>query len=177
MPLTRERRLQSIEKLQKDFGEAKGIYLTDFSGINVGKINRFRRSLRTAGARYVVVKNSLARKALEKCGKAELSPYFKGPVGVALTANDSVAPARVIREFRKDNKNLLGVRIVYVDGALFNEEQMTLLADLPSREILLSQFLSCLQAPMSKMVGALGGIFTKFVGTLEAVRQKKESVQ
>jgi ribosomal protein L10 len=175
MPSTRESRLKSIEKLQKEFGEAKGIYVTDCSRINVAKLSGFRRNLRGVGGKYIVVKNSLARIALEKCGKSELSSSLKGPVGVALSKTDSIAPAKVIKAFRKENKELLGVRVAYVDGVLFDEAQMNQLADLPSREVLLSLLLSCLKAPAAKMAGVLNGIFTKLTGTIEAVRIQKEA--
>jgi len=175
MPLTREKRNKNIEKLQKEFSEAAGIYLTDFTGINVEKISGLRRSLRAEGAKFIVVKNSLAKKALEKSGKTELIKHLSGPVGAALSAKDSIAPARVIKSFKKENKELLCVRGALVDGAMYDESQVNMLADLPSRETLLSQLLSCLQAPIGKFAGALSGILTKFVGTLESVRQKKES--
>jgi large subunit ribosomal protein L10 len=175
MPLTRDQRLKSIEKLQKEFSEAKGIYVTDYSGINVAKMSGFRRNLRGAGVKYVVIKNSLAKIALEKCGKSEIASFLKGQVGVAVSSKDSIAPAKIIRDFRKENKDFMSVRAAYVDGTLFNEAQMNQLADLPSREVLLSQLLSCLQAPVAKMACTLNGILSKFVGTLEAVRIQKES--
>jgi large subunit ribosomal protein L10 len=172
---TREEREKAIELLEKQFGEATGIYLTDYSGIDVEKITKLRRGLHNIGVKYIVVKNSLARIALEKCGKADLAEHIKGPIGVALAKEDSVGPARIIKDFRKEYKDLLGVRLAYVDGALFNEKQAVALADLPSREVLLSQLLSCLKAPMVNLAGSLAGICTKFVGTLEAVKNKKEA--
>jgi large subunit ribosomal protein L10 len=172
---TRAERSVTIERLEKDFAAARGIYLTDFNRVNVAKITKLRRDLRSKGGKYLVVKNSLAAVALERCGKKELVPYLQGAVGVALGREDAVAPARVIKDFRKENKELLGIRVAYVEGTLYTAAQTEILADLPTREVLLSQLLSCLKAPMSNLVGSLSGILTKLVGTLEAVKNKKES--
>ena len=169
-----ERTLQ-IENLQKEFDGAKGIFLTDFNKIDVARITELRSDLRKNGVKYIVVKNTLARIAMDRSGKTELSKLLKGPVGVAVSMQDGVAPAKVIRDFRKKYKDLLEVKAAYVDGSLFNAEDALKLADLPSREVLLSQFLSCLKAPMTNFAGSLSGIFTKFVGTLEAVKNQKES--
>ena len=168
-------RTAQIENLQKEFGGAKGIFLTDFNKIDVEKMTELRNDLRKSGVKYIVVKNTLARIAMERSGMTELSAHLKGPVGVAVAMNDAVAPAKVIREFRKKYKDLLEVKVAYVDGSLFNADDAMKLADLPSREVLLSQLLSCLKAPMTNFAGSLSGILTKFVGTLEAVKNQKES--
>ncbi len=175
MATTRARRQADIERLEKAFNEASAIYVTDYTGIDVAKMTRLRRDLRASGATYVVVKNTLARIALEKSGKVQLLEHLRGPVGVALAREDSVAPARVIKSFKKEFKELLGLRVAFVDGMLLDERQTQALADLPSRDVLLSQLLSCLKAPMTNLAGALNGILGKFVGTLEAVRTKKEA--
>jgi large subunit ribosomal protein L10 len=175
MALTREQRQGTIDRLEKEFGSATGIYLTDFAGIDVEKITKLRRDMRGIGARYIVVKNTLARAALTKCGKTDLVAHVRGPVGVALTSEDAIGPARVIKGFKKEFKELLGLRIAYVDGVLIDGAQAELLADLPSREVLLSQLLSCLQAPMANLAGALRGILTKFALTIDAVKEKKQA--
>jgi large subunit ribosomal protein L10 len=172
---TKTERTETIDELVEVFQQASGIYLTDFSGIGVEKITKFRKDLRASGSRYLVVKNTLARKALEKCGKASLAPHFKGPVGVAVAQKDGTVPAKIIKDFQKDNKDLLSLKVAYVDGTLFNAEDAIRLAALPSREVLLAQLLSCMQAPMANFVGTLGGILNKLVGTLEAVKTQKET--
>ena len=101
MATTREQRSKAIDVLQKEFDGATGIYLTDFTGINVEKISKFRRNLHSAGAKYIVVKNTLARIALQKCGREELAEHLKGVNGVAFTKDDAVGPARVIKDFKK----------------------------------------------------------------------------
>ncbi len=177
---TRTQRTQSIEILEKEFRDAKGIYLTNINRIDVEKITKLRNEIRKKGMKYIVVKNTLARIALERCGKKELTPFLKGQIGVVVAQNESMAPAKIIRDFQKefgkDNlKNILEVKIAYVDGATFGGQDTARLADIPSREVLLSQLLGVLQAPMTKFAGTLLGVLTTFAGTVDAVRKKKES--
>ncbi len=172
---TRSERTAIIDRLEKEFKEAKGIFLTDNNKINVEKVTALRANFRKEGVRFVVVKNKLAQTALKRIGKEELVSYFKGPTAIALCKGDGIAPAKIIRDFQKENNDLLKVKIAWVDGTLFDAENTLRLADLPGRDILLAQFLGCLKAPMGKLVGSLGGILTKFVGTLNALKDKKES--
>jgi len=171
---TREERTAVIEDLEQAFRSAKGIYITDNNKITVEVVSRLRSQLRKGGIRYIVVKNTLAKEACKRVGIENLSPYFKGPTAVAVASKDGAAPAKVLRDFRKDLKDLLEVRAAFVDGTLFSGAQTEQLADLPSREALLSQLLGVLKAPIGNMAGVLNGILTTFVRTLDAVREKKE---
>jgi len=170
---TKAERTAVIEELEQAFRSAKGIYVTDNNKITVEVVTRLRTELRKGGVRYIVVKNTLAKEACKRVGIAALSPFFKGPTAIAVASKDGAAPAKVLRDFRKDLKDLLSVRAAYVDGTLFSGAQTEALADLPSREVLLSQLLGVLKAPIGNMAGVLNGILTKFVRTLDAVREKK----
>jgi large subunit ribosomal protein L10 len=172
---TRIERTAAIETLEKEFGKTGGVFVADNNKISVQKISQLRVNFRKAGIKYVVVKNSLAQNAAKRAGKEALIPFFKGPTGVAIAGKESTAPAKIIRDFQKENKDLLSLKVAYVDGMILKGEDALRLADIPSREVLLSQLLGCLQAPMGKFVGSLSGIFTKLVGTLTAVNEQKES--
>lgn len=171
---TREERNQILERLENEFSQATGIYLTDIDKINVNKISQLRSEFRKNGLTYIVVKNTLARIAAERTGKGEIASFLKGPTGVVIAKGEPTAPAKIIRDFRKENKDMLAIKASFVEGTLFSAEQTERLADIPSRDVLLSQLLSVLQAPVANLAGALNGILTKFVGTLEAVKNKKE---
>lgn len=172
---TRIERNDAITALEEEFEGATGIYMTDFNGIDVEKITKFRNDLRAVGSKYLVVKNTLAKIALERKGFESLTEFVKGPTGIAVTHEDGVSPAKVIKDFRKENENLLDLRIAYVDGGIFNADEAKRLADLPSKDVLLAQLLSVFNAPMSNFAASLGGVFTKLTGTLEAVKAKKEA--
>jgi large subunit ribosomal protein L10 len=170
---TRNERTAVIDELEADFKNAKGIYITDNNKITVEVVTRLRSELRKSGVHYIVVKNTLAKEACKRVGIAGLDPHFKGPTAVAVAPNDSTAPAKILRNFRKELKDLLEVKAAYVDGTLFSGADADKLADLPSREALMSQLLGVMKAPIGNMAGALSGILTKFVGTLDAVKEKK----
>jgi large subunit ribosomal protein L10 len=175
---TRTERTKSIEILEKEFKDAKGIYLTDNNRIDVARISKVRVALRKKGMKYIVVKNTLAKIAAEKSGKKELAPYFKGQIGVVVAPQDGMAPAKIIKdfqkEFAKDQKELLEVKIAYVDGTTFSGKDTARLAEIPPKEVLLSQLLGVLSAPMTKFAQTLNGVLTTFAQTVDAVRVKKE---
>jgi len=170
---TKIERSKAIEKLEKEFSEARGIYVANNNKISVAQVTKLRVDVRKQGMSFIVVKNSLAQIAAKRCGKESIESYFKGPTAVILAKTDAAAPAKVIKNFQKDNKDLLTVKAAYVDGSVFSAEEVVKLADIPSREVLLAQFLGCLKQPMSNLAGALGGIVSKLAGTLDALKEKK----
>jgi large subunit ribosomal protein L10 len=174
---TRTERTEAIELLQKEFGSAHGIFLTDNHKIGVAKVTKLRADLRKKGVKFIVVKNTLAKIACTKVGRDDLKPHFKGPTAVAIANQEGTSPAKILRDFQKENKELLSVKVAFVDGALFVGNDALKLADLPSREVLLSQLLGVLQAPVANLAGALNAILSKLVGTIEAVKEKKASEQ
>jgi large subunit ribosomal protein L10 len=169
---TKKQRTGTIDTLEKEFRDAKGIYLADNNKISVAQVTKLRADIRKKGMRFLVVKNSLAKIAAKRSGNESIENFFKGPTGVFIATADAVAPAKIIRDFQKVNKDLLNIKAALVDGALFDALQVLKLADIPSREVLLAQLLGCLKAPMGNFAGTLGGILTKFVRTLDAVKEK-----
>jgi len=170
---TKTQRTASRDNLEKEFNEARGIYLADNNKITVAQVTKLRANLRKKGMRFIVVKNTLARAAAAKGGKEGIQSYFKGPTAVVIAKTDAAAPAKAIRDFQKENKDLLTVKAAYVDGTIFDARQVLQLADIPGREVLLAQLLGCLKAPMGNLAGVLSGILVKFVRTLDAVKEKK----
>lgn len=170
---TRAERTAAIEALENEFKDASGIFLADNNKINVEKITKLRADFRQAGVKCLVVKNSLAQNAVKRIGKEELVSYITGPTAVIYAKEESTAPARIIRDFQKENKKLLQLKVACVDGTILESEDALRLADIPSREVLLSQLLGCLQAPMEKFACSLSGIFVKLTGTLTALKDKK----
>lgn len=171
---TKLERNDLISQLKDEFSAASGLYFTGYEGVTVEKLTELRGDLRNVGGKYIVVKNTLARIALEQCGIEGFADHLKGPIGVALAYEDATGPAKVFKKFNKENKDLMAMRAAYLDGTVFTGADVAKLADLPSREDLYSMFLSCLQAPVQKFAGSINGILTNFVRTVDAVRVKKE---
>ncbi len=150
------------------------VYITDFTGLNVAQITQLRRRLRATGVEYVVVKNTLALRALGDAQVAGLEPHIAGPTGLVLAGVDPVGAAKVLAEFAKEFERP-GIKAGLVDGKTVTPDQVKRLATLPSRNELLAQLGGALQAPMAGFVGALHGLLLNMVGALEALQTKRAS--
>ncbi len=147
------------------------VYVTDFTGLDVARLTQLRRRLRAAGVDYVVVKNTLALRALSDARVAGLEPHLAGPTGLVLGGADPVAAAKVLGDFAKEFEKP-AIKVGLVDGKAVTPDQVRRLATLPSRTELLAQLGGTLQAPMAGFVGALNGLLMNLVGALEALRTK-----
>jgi large subunit ribosomal protein L10 len=161
--MSKPERQAKVEALTERFGGSPNIYVTDFSGLDVRRLTELRRRLRAAGARFIVVKNTLAQRALAANKIAELDDHLAGPTGLVLAGKDPLAAAKVLGEFAKEHQKP-AVRIGLVDGKAIDPAQVKRLGALPSREVLLGEFAGC-----------LNGILYQMVGALEALREKRQA--
>lgn len=145
---------EAIDELHEKFARAKTAVITGYSGINVEQITDLRAKLRKSQVEYRVVKNTLARKAAEGTGLEPLKDHFIGPVGIALSYDDVVAPAKVLFEFSKTQEKLL-LKVGVLDGKLLQQADIKALASLPSLNALRGKIVGLLQAPASRIVGVL----------------------
>ncbi|RLD13263.1 50S ribosomal protein L10 [candidate division KSB1 bacterium] len=162
-----------VEEYTEKFKQAKGVYLTDYTGIDVKTIDDLRKKFRESNIEYKVLKNRLAKIAFKNAGIEGMDPYLQGVTSFVIGYDDPVIPAKIIDEFHKKTK-LLNLKAALVEGSVFGPEDAAKLAALPSREVLLSQFVGLLQAPMSKLVGTLQAPLQKMVGLLESLKEKKQ---
>ena len=151
---------------------ARTVYVTDFTGLNVAQVTDLRRRLRKAGVEYVVVKNTLARRALGAATVSGIDGQLKGCTALAL-ATDASAAAKVLTEFHKEFQKP-AVRGGIVDGRAVTPEQIKRLAALPPREQLLAELGAAMQAPMAGFLGALQALLSNFAGALEALKTQRE---
>ncbi len=152
-----------VEDLARRLEISPNIYVTDFTGLNVEKMTELRRKLREAGARYLVVKNTLARRALADRNISALDGHLQGPVGLVLAGEDPLPAAQAIGDFSK-NVGTLAIKAGVVDGEAVEPAYIERLGSLPSREVLLAQF-----------AGSLNGILYQVVGALEALREQRQA--
>jgi large subunit ribosomal protein L10 len=137
-------------------------------------MTEFRRRLRAAGVDYVVVKNTLAQRALAANAVTGLENHLKGPTGIVLAGADPVAAAKVLADFAKEFEKP-AIKVGLVDGKPVTPDQVKRLASLPSREQLLGQLAGALQAPMAQFAGAMNGLMYQVVGALEALRSQRSA--
>ena len=135
--MNKTERQDTVQTLTEQFRASPNIYVTDFSGLNVLRMTEFRRRLRVAGVSYVVVKNTLAQRALAANGISALDEHLAGPTGLVLT-KDPLAAAKVLNDFIKEFERP-AVKIGLVDGKAVGPAHVKRLGEIPSREVLLAQ--------------------------------------
>ena len=148
--------------------------LADYRGMTVGQMRDLRTKLRGGGIEMVVVKNTLARRAAKAAGYEPLSGELVGPIAMLFAVEDVSAPARILNDYIKANRKMV-IKAGLLEGQLIKADAVTELADLPSREVLLSRLLGAMQAPLGNLASVLQAPITKLARTLDAVRSQKES--
>ncbi|MFN2432587.1 MAG: 50S ribosomal protein L10 [Gemmatimonadota bacterium] len=163
-----------VDDLSGKLAGASFVYVTDFSGLDVERLTPLRARLRAASVEYVVVKNTLARRAIEGTAAAELAALLEGPSAFAISAGDAVAGAKVLTDFAKDGDRPR-IKGGVVAGRILDLGEIRRLATLPGRAVLLGTLLGTMRAPVSNFVYVLSGVLSKFVRTVDAVRAQKEA--
>jgi large subunit ribosomal protein L10 len=172
-----QKKIEQVEEFAQKLKGSKSIFLTDYSGINVGDTNNLRRSFRNAKVEYFILKNTLAKRSFEKAGIEGINEMLQGMTSFAYSATDAVAPIKVIKEFNKQRRreqSTLTIKGCIFEGKVFGSEDAEALSNLPSREVLLSQLIGMLRSPMSMVISVLQNSGQKLVGALEAVKQQKK---
>ena len=160
-----------VSELTEKIKGAKALYYTDFTGLNVKRMTELRRRLRRAGVEYVVIKNTLALRAVNESGL--VGERLRGPTGIVV-AVDPVAGAKVLTDFAKENDARPAVKGGMFDGQSIDADQIKRLATMPSREQLLAELAGGLNAPLASFVGALNGLLYTFVGALDALKTQRD---
>jgi large subunit ribosomal protein L10 len=161
-----------VAELREKLTGAKALYYTDFSGLNVKRMTDLRRRLRKANVEYVVIKNSLALRAVNESGL--VGTRLRGQTGLVI-AQDAVAAAKVLADFAKENDARPAVKGGLLEGKALDVEQVKKLASMPTRDQMLAELGAGLQSPMAAFLGALNGLFYMFAGALEGLRAQRES--
>lgn len=161
--MNKTERQESVESLTRVLSGSPTIYVTDFTGLSVQRMTEFRRRLRAAGAKYVVVKNTLARRALAANRIPSLDSHLRGPIGLVLAGGDPLPAAKVVGDFAREFERPT-VKAGLIDGKTVEPGYVKRLGEIPPREVLLAQF-----------AGSLNGILYQLVGALEALREQRQA--
>ena len=175
--MTRAEKTAVIEELKSKFESSQFFYVADSSALPVEKINNLRGLFFEKGIEMRVVKNTLVKKALESFGEeknyAPLYDTLAGPTSI-IFSDVANAPARVIKDFRKDDERPL-IKSAYIDSAVFvGDDQIDALSKLKSKEELLGEIVTLLQSPVQNLVGALNSGQNKVTGLLKALEERGE---
>jgi len=164
--------IEQVKELKETFSKAKAIYFTEYHGLNVGDITKLRSEFFKADVEYKVAKNTLIKLAAEQNMISGLDEVLIGSTAIAIAYDEPVAPAKVIKEFTKDN-DLPRVKGILFDGEFLPGEAFKKLADMPSKEELLSQLVAMLNSPLQKLVSTLIAPIQNAVGVLNNLKEQK----
>jgi len=169
-------KVEMVEELHDMFSRAKSAVVANYQGIDAEGITALRVHMRSRSVDFRVVKNTLALRAVKDTSLEVLGEDFKGPISILVGFEDAVAPAKALADFAKSGaakspEVICGV----VEGKKVSPGEVQALAELPSREELISQMLSVFQGPTTNFAGVFSSLLRKLVGTLDAVREKKET--
>ena len=162
---------QLVTELRDKLKSAQSLYYTDFTGLNVKRMTELRRRLKRAGIDYVVIKNTLALRAVNE--SRLVGEKLKGPTGLVV-GKDPVTAARLLTEFAKEFEDRPAMKGGLLQGKAINNAQLKRMASLPSREQMLADLAASMQSPMAAFVGALSGPLYMFAGALDALKSQRE---
>ena len=166
--MARPEKVAVVEEIRTKLDESDAAVLTEYRGLTVHELAELRESLRPTGTQYKVFKNTLARRAIEGRGLDSVTDLFEGPVAIAFVRGDAAAAAKALREFGKNHEALV------LKGGLLGERVITpveiqALADLPSREIILTQIAGVFQAPLTRAAGLFQAFTRNFAYGVQAL--------
>lgn len=167
MPKSKAEKESIVLEIKEKFESSTVAVLADYRGLNVAEATKLRRRLREAGCEFKIAKNTLTNLAASRVGLEGLAPYLEGQVAIAFGA-DPVMPAKILSEFIREIKKM-EIKAGVLEGKVIDAKGVKMLADLPSREVLLARILGGMQAPLYGFAGVLQGTIRSFVYTLEAV--------
>jgi len=170
--LNREEKEIFVADMKNRLQKSRATFLVDYQGLDVEAMNLLRKELKKSDTEFQVVKNRLLRLASQDTHNASLEEYFVGPCALAINYEDAVAPAKAMIDQGKVSKNLT-IKAGQIAGKAMDLEGIKRLAALPSRDVLLAQVLSAMQAVPTSLVRALSGVVVNLLNVLKAIESQK----
>jgi large subunit ribosomal protein L10 len=171
--LNRDEKASVVQELSDKFAKASIAVVSDYRGLTVSEFEELRIALKKCDSEVKVAKNTLLRKASQSTNFAALNDHFTGTTAVSLSYGDPVSPAKILVEFAKAHEKLK-IRSAVLEGKVLSIAELMALSTLPSKDVLLSQLLSVMQAVPTGLVRVLNAIPQKLVCALQALTEKKE---
>ena len=166
-------KVQILEDTSQRIQGVRGLYLADLSGMTVEKVSLLRKQCRAQKVQVRVVKNTLLKRAFNSQGITALDEFLVGPTGLIFSAVNEMAPAKILTDFAKEHEKPR-IKAAVLDGRLFDDKAIAVLATLPSREVLLSQLLSTFIAPMTQFLAAIEATL-RLPATMADVLEREKS--
>ena len=166
--------IKKVDELTEKLERAKGVYLTDYIGLNVQDITDLRREFYENDVEYLVTKNTLLKIAANNSNLNDLDSVLNGSTAVAFSYEDPTSPARVIKKFTKDNE-LPKVKGIVIDGELIDGSEFDCIANLPTKEESIAKFAALLQSPLLKLIWALKSPMSDMTNMLNNLKEKESN--
>jgi large subunit ribosomal protein L10 len=171
--MDKNQKVESVDQIKSLIEKATGVYLVDYSGVNVEDINQLRRGFLQEDVTYKVFKNSLLKRAFQDIGGfEEFDPLLVGMTGVAFSGENFAAPAKIIKKYFKE-KNKFSLKGTYIESQFYGSEQLDVLASMPTKEEVMASIVGSIAAPASGIVGALSAVTRDLVGVIDAISKKE----
>jgi large subunit ribosomal protein L10 len=161
-----------VAEISAEVAKAQAIVVAEYRGLEVGSMTELRREARKSGVYLRVLKNTLARRAVDGTPFAGLSEHLVGPLVYGISP-DPVATAKLLNDFAKSNEKLV-IKAGAMPNAVISAKEVKALATMPSRDELIAKLMGTMQAPVAKLVQTMNEVPARFVRTLAAVRDQKE---
>jgi large subunit ribosomal protein L10 len=168
--MVKQYKVDEVKILSEKLQEKGNFILTDYSGVKVNDLAALRRLLSEKNAQYKVVKNNLFRRALEESGYQNIDEFLKGPVAVAFAGEEAGDVAKTLKEFAEKNEKFSFTAGV-IDKVVYDESQIKRIADLPSKEVLLSQTMSLINGPSTGIAIGMNQIMASLARGINAVAE------
>lgn len=172
---TREQKQKDLNLLTEELHKAKSAMIVSFNKLTVNKDQEFRNQLRDAGAKYQVIKNTIARLAVKGTPFESASEHFKGVTAIAWTESDPVVLSKTVSRFIKENSDFYTFKAGVVDGKVVDLKQVESIASLPSKEELISKLLYVLNAQAQRIVTVINAVPRDLAIVIKQIGDKKEA--
>lgn len=171
--MERNKKIEIVEQLKKELEDVNTIFLCNFKGLTVEKDTQLRKQMRDSGTEYRVIKNTLLKIAFADTDFSKVNDSLVGNTALAYNKEDVISVAKLIRDFSKDNPTF-EFKVGVVEGRVIDLGELTQLAELPPKEVLISKMMYMLNFPIQGLATALAGVSRNLVVVLDQVRQQKE---
>ena len=171
--MNRDDKSAVVSELNDSFSRAKFTVVTDYCGLTVSELQELRIQLRSCDSEIRIAKNTLLKRAVSDTASDVLSEDFTGTTAVVMAYDDPVGPAKALANFADDHEKLQ-IRAAVLEGERISSDELVALSKLPSKEVLLGQFLSVLNSVPTGLVQVLSGVPRTFLYGLQAIKEQKE---
>jgi len=172
--VSRAKKTQIIEELQEEISESSIGILTDYRGLTNSQITALRRKIQESNGSYRVVKNTLARFAAERAGKADLTGGFEGPVAIAFGYGGMSDISKALTDYIRTSGTTVSIKSGFIADRVLTAEEIINIANLPPREVLLARVVGGMKSPINGLVNCLASPLRGLAGVLQARIQQLE---